>query len=297
MAIGRVGVLMGGTSSEREISLRSGRAISGALRGLGYEVADIDVGADVCADIRRQRISVAFLALHGGTGEDGSIQGMLEVMGMPYTGSGVLASALAMDKPASKIVFEAHGLKVPAYGIVTPGRPCAMDKFPIVVKPAREGSSVGVSIANNAAELASALEVAMAFDGRAVVEQFITGAEVHIGIMGGHALGGVQVMPHEGFYSYENKYNAGRTDYIIPPRIDEAAYARAKAAAVAAHEALGCRGASRVDLMLDERGAPYVLEVNTIPGMTETSLLPKIAASAGMDFPALIDAIIKEAIR
>lgn len=293
----RIGVLMGGTSSEREVSLRSGRAISDALRQLGYTVSDIDAGPNVCADIKREGIEAAFLALHGGTGEDGSIQGLLEVLGIPYTGSGVLASALAMDKPASKIFFKARGLRVPEYAIVTLDTPYVAASFPLVIKPAREGSSVGVSIAKDSSELEAALVTAIAFDGRAVVEEFISGAEVHIGIMAGRAMGGVQVKPHSGFYSFEAKYTSGKTDYIIPPEIDDETYARAKQAALGAHEALGCRGATRVDLMIDSEGTPFVLEVNTLPGMTATSLLPKIAASVGMDFPALIDGILKEAIQ
>lgn len=293
----RIGVLMGGTSSEREVSLKSGQAVSKALRGLGYTVIDIDAGPDVCARLKAEAIDAAFIALHGGVGEDGSIQGLLDVLGIPYTGSGVLASALAMDKPASKVMFRAAGLNVPGYAVVSKGEPYASERFPLVVKPSREGSSVGVFIVSGPDELKAALAAAAEFDGRAVVEDYIAGAEVQIAIMGGLPLGGVEVRPHSGFYSYENKYTAGRTDYIIPPAIDAAAYEAAKLAALGAHEALGCRGATRVDLIIDKAGTPYVLEVNTIPGMTETSLLPKIAASAGLDFPALINEILKEALR
>ena len=292
----RIGVLMGGTSAEREVSLRSGAAVSGALKGLGYDVVDIDAGPDVCATLRAERIDVAFIVLHGGLGEDGSIQGMLDVMAIPYTGSGVLASALAMDKPASKAMFKAHGLIIAEHLIAARGEACSPRRYPVVVKPSREGSSVGVSIIERPEDLQAAIDQAASFDGIAVIEEYIKGQEVQIAIMGGRPLGGVEVRPHEGFYSYENKYTAGKTDYIIPPELDAATYERAALAALGAHNALGCRGATRVDLIIDKAGTPYVLEVNTIPGMTETSLLPKIAASAGLSFPALINEMLKEAL-
>jgi len=292
----RIGVLLGGMSSERDVSLRSGRAVSGAIRSLGYDVVEVDAGRDLCAVLEREKIGVAFIALHGGTGEDGSVQGLLEVMGIPYTGSGVLASAMAMDKVVSKIMFQSHGLSVPRYEVVRDADARISLKAPVVVKPAGEGSSVGVSIVKEGEKLREALKAALSFSGIAIVEEYIRGREVHIGVIGGKALGGVEVRPKREFYSYEAKYTSGLTEYILPPELDDALYDRAKEAGCKAHEALGARGATRVDLLIDERGRIYVLEVNSIPGMTETSLLPKIAAHAGLDFPALILEILRDAL-
>jgi D-alanine-D-alanine ligase len=291
----RIGVLMGGISAEREISLRSGSAIYNALKGLGYNAVSIDIGSDICDVLDKGKIDVAFLALHGGYGEDGSIQGMLEVLGIPYTGSGVLASALAMDKEASKKVFLYHGIPVPPFEVLTrEHRAKSIDfKLPWVIKPATEGSSVGVNIARDKGNFEKALETAFSYGSRVIVEKYIEGQEIHIGILNGKVLGGVEVRPSLEFYNYEAKYTAGLTEYILPPEIAAETYERAKMTALSAHMALGCRGATRVDLRLNTEGAPYVLEVNTIPGMTETSLLPKIAGLAGFDFPGLIEEILR----
>lgn len=290
----RIGVLMGGTSAEREVSLRSGNSIFNALKGLGYDVKAIDVGKDICQRLKRQKIDIAFLALHGGTGEDGSIQGLLEVMAIPYTGSGVLASALAMDKLASKIMFSYHGIPVPPFE-ATPALCLPKIKMPWVIKPSSEGSSIGVSIVKNKNKLKDALKTALSFKGMALIEKYIEGKEVHIGILNGRVLGGVEVRPSLEFYSYEAKYTKGMTDYIIPPTLDKSTYKRVKELALSAHQALGCQGATRVDLIAALKGTVYVLEVNTIPGMTETSLLPKIASHAGLTFPSLVEKILKGA--
>jgi D-alanine-D-alanine ligase len=291
----RIGVLMGGTSAEREVSLRSGNAIYKALQESGYNVVAIDAGPDICIVLNREKVELAFLALHGGCGENGSIQGMLEVLGIKYTGSGVLASALAMDKEASKKIFLYHGIPVPPFVTLKKEQGAESIKFdlPWVVKPAAEGSSVGVSIVREKKVFDEALAKAFSFGPRTIVEKYIDGKEVHIGILNGRVLGGVEVRPSLEFYSYEAKYTSGLTEYILPPEIDGNAYEAAKAAALSAHSALGCKGASRVDLRIDAKGNPYVLEVNTIPGMTETSLLPKIAGLAGYDFPGLIEEIIR----
>jgi len=291
----RIGVLMGGISAEREVSLRSGSAIYNALKGLGYNALSIDVGSDICDVLDKGKIEAAFLALHGGYGEDGSIQGMLEVLGIPYTGSGVLASALAMDKEASKKVFLYHGIPVPPFTVIgsITGSPGPSFDFPWVIKPATEGSSVGVSIARDKGNFEKALETAFSYGSRVIVEKYIEGQEIHIGILNGRVLGGVEVRPSLEFYNYEAKYTPGLTEYILPPEITAETYERAKMTALSAHIALGCRGATRVDLRLNAEGEPYVLEVNTIPGMTETSLLPKIAGLAGFDFPGLIEEILR----
>lgn len=292
----KIGVLMGGSSAEREVSLRSGASIFNALKALGYNVAAVDVGPDICEVLGKEGIEVAFIALHGGTGEDGSIQGLLEVMGIPYTGSGVLPSALAMDKLASKKMFACQGVPVPRFETVNGRRPPELG-LPLVVKPAREGSSIGVSIVRKREALDGALESALAFNGVALIEEYVEGREVHIGILGDRVLGGVEVRPAHGFYDYRAKYSVeAGTRYLIPPELDEASYGRARQAALGAHRALGLSGATRVDLIVDRGGSPFVLEVNTIPGMTETSLLPKIARHAGLEFPALIEEILKDAL-
>ena len=299
-----VAVFMGGTSAEREVSLRSGNAIYSALKELGYRTIPVDVGPDICTVIKRKKIDLAFLALHGGLGENGSIQGMLEVLGIPYTGSGVLASALAMNKEASKQMFLFHKVSVPRFVLFerTSGtrkivHRLALERvgfrFPWVVKPVEEGSSVGVSIVRNAHAFKKALQEAFRYGKRVMVEKFIPGKEVHIGILNGRVLGGVEVRPSPEFYTYEAKYTAGLTDYILPPKINPETCRAAEESALKAHQALGCAGATRVDLRISRKGTPYVLEVNTIPGMTETSLLPKIAYSAGISFQQLIEEILR----
>ncbi len=294
----RIGVLMGGSSSEREVSVRSGLAIYQALQELGYNSVLVDVGRDIGNVLKKEKVRLAFLALHGGMGENGAIQGMLEILGIPYTGTGILASALAMDKEASKKIFMYHRLSVPPFITVT-REAFGIPPFPLpwVVKPATEGSSIGVSIVKEKTMLTQTLEKTFSFGRRAIIEKFIEGKEVHIGILGSRVLGGVEVRPSLEFYSYEAKYTSGLTEYIIPPQLDESVYEKAKDLALQAHTALGCSGASRVDLKTDEGGTPYVLEVNTLPGMTAISLLPKIAQSAGLSFKNLIEEIIRLAVK
>lgn len=287
----KIGVLMGGTSAEREVSLKSGAAVSKALKSLGYDVVEIDTGPDVCEQLVRHKVDLAFIALHGGHGENGAMQGLLEVQGIPYTGSGIMASAIAMDKLVSKEMFKVAGLSVPEYIMVDEPLDSIPMELPVVIKPSREGSSIGVTIVTKKEEIRPALEAALSYDGPALIERYIKGKEVQIGVLNDEALGGVEVRPKAEFYSYEAKYTSGMTEYILPPELDEATYERAMQAGLDAHKALGCFGASRVDLIVADDGAIYALEVNTIPGMTETSLLPKIAALAGKDFPTLVDAM------
>lgn len=291
----RIGVLMGGTSAEREVSLRSGSAVYNALKRLNYDVISIDVGKDICAVLERERIEIVFLVLHGGFGENGSIQGLLDVLGIPYTGSGVLASALAMDKEVSKKIFLYHNIPVPDFIVIDKMQEFQKINFPLpwVVKPATEGSSIGVSIVKDNTNLEDALKKAFLHSSRVIVEKFVEGKEVHIGILNNEVLGGVEVRPSLDFYNYQAKYTVGLTEYILPPEINNITYQKAGEIALNAHRAIGCKGATRVDLRIDTEGNPYVLEVNTIPGMTETSLLPKIAKLAGYDFSGLIEEILK----
>lgn len=310
----RIGVLAGGVSAEREVSLRTGNAIYKALTDLGYNAILIDPSENLCSALKTEGIEIAFIALHGGYGENGAVQGLLEVLGIPYTGSGVLSSALAMDKEASKKMFLYHKVPVPPFKIVKSYESGVMSSgnktpqlethnlklitgfdMPWVIKPANEGSSIGVSIVKTEEEVPEALKTAFSY-GDVIIEKYIKGREIQIGIMGQKALGGVEVKTSLEFYNYEAKYTAGHTQYILPPEVDGQVYDMLKQTALDAHKALGCRGATRVDLILDETGSPFVLEVNTIPGMTATSLLPKIAGLAGMGFPDLIEEILREAI-
>ncbi len=312
----RIGVLMGGLSAERDVSMRSGLAIYQTLQEAGYDAVPVDVGRDIVAVLKKEKVRLAFLALHGGTGENGAIQGMLDVLGVPYTGSGVLASALAMDKESSKKIFAYHGFSIAPFMVVvkdkgrkkkkTEGtRPDLIGSFvfpdfprpdfplPWIVKPSAEGSSIGVSIVKEESGLHDCLSRTFSFGRRLMIEKFIKGKELHIAVLGDKVLGGVEVRPSLEFYNYEAKYKSGLTDYVMPPEVDEEAYGRTKELALKAHLALGCSGATRVDFIMDERNEPYILEVNTLPGMTTTSLLPKIAVSAGMDFTELLEEIIR----
>jgi D-alanine-D-alanine ligase len=310
----KIGVLMGGSSAEREVSLKSGAAVFNALKSGRYNVVAIDAGQDLCEVLKREGIELAFIILHGGWGEDGSIQGLLEVLGIPYTGSGVLASALAMDKEATKKVFLYH--KIPVAPFVTvqgsmsemrrSGKhfslktPTARHRIPFgmpwVIKPATEGSSVGVSIVKDESSMGGAMETALRFGEKMIIEKFVKGKEIQVGILNDMILGSVEVRPKLEFYSYEAKYTPGMTDYILPPELHPQILKKAEGIALSAHQALGCTGATRVDLIVDDEGDVCALEVNTIPGMTETSLLPKIARQSGLDFSALLDELLKEAL-
>jgi len=289
---------MGGTSAEREVSLRTGAAILNALKNLGYNALGIDADRDIAEKLKKEKIELAFIALHGGTGEDGSIQGLLEVLGIPFTGSGVLASALSMDKEASKKMFVCRGVPVPEFAIAAKGKKTEIGfPLPWAVKPATEGSSVGVTMVNQESQFGPALEQALRYSKKAIIERRIFGKEIQVGILGDRILGSVEVRPSTDFYSYEAKYTAGKTEYILPPEVDKGLLNMVEENGLKAHRALGCKGATRVDLILDKDGRSYVLEVNTIPGMTETSLLPKIAALAGLGFPALVEEILREALK
>ena len=285
---GKIGVLLGGLSSEREVSLRTGEAVLAALRERGHDAIPIYVDGDVDIAVRQEQIDVAFIALHGRLGEDGCVQGLLELLGIPYTGSDVMASALAMHKAKAKELFRLHNLPTPAYYTLTaaelPDLAAIHGDFgmPCVVKPIREGSSVGVTICTHERELGPAIERALCFDHEVLVERYISGKEVSVAILEDRALGAVEIAPREGFYDYANKYTRGATDYFVPPRLSPERYRGVLAQALRAHMALGCQGATRVDMIVSDSGNEFVLEVNTVPGLTPTSLLPKIADAAGI---------------
>lgn len=298
----RVGVLLGGLSAEREISLRTGAAISRALRERGYTVVELDVGKDIARRLLEEGVEVAFIALHGRWGEDGCIQGLLESMGIPYTGSGVLASALGMDKVYAKRVFASHGLPTPPWRAF-PTAAAALEAqdslpfpFPVVVKPSREGSSVGVHICRTPEQYRPAVEEASRHAGTLLVEQFISGREVQGAVLDDEALGVIEVVPAREFYDYEAKYKSGSgTQYLFPAPLPPEQYEKVNAVCLAAHRALGCSGATRSDVIATATGEVYLLEVNTLPGMTEASLLPKIAAGRGIDFASLCERLLQGA--
>lgn len=286
----RITVLEGGISAEREVSLRTGSAVAAALRGQGHEVTEVVVESE---DFRLPaRCDVVFNALHGTFGEDGEVQRVLEGRGVPYTGCGIDSSARAFDKLASKRAFVAAGVPTPEFAVCGPQTDRPPFDVPLVVKPPRQGSSVGVTRVTEAAQWGAALLEALRFDDPVLVEKMIFGRELTVGILGEDALPVIEIVPREGFYDYANKYTAGRTEYLCPASLPEGATERVQRAALAAHRALGCEVYSRVDVLLDRDGSPSVLEVNTIPGMTATSLLPKAAASAGISFGALCERII-----
>jgi D-alanine-D-alanine ligase len=298
----RVGVLMGGIGPEREISLKTGEAVATALEGRGHLVVRIDADRKLAETLRKTPIDVAFLALHGPYGEDGCVQGMLEVMNIPYTGSGVLASALAMDKLKAKELFRLYNVPTPPYYVVEReelGRIAELHGsfgFPVFVKPRRSGSSVGAGRADSLAELVQRCEEAARFDRSVLVERFVVGREVTVAVLDGRALGALEIVPRGEFYDYKSKYSKGQSDYHLPARLPPTRYKGVLNLAERAHKALGCSGFTRVDLLVTEGENEYVLEVNTLPGMTPLSLLPKIAQGAGYDFGDLCEAILARAM-
>jgi D-alanine-D-alanine ligase len=297
----RVGVLMGGYDGEREVSLLTGEGVATALESLGHPVTRLVWNAEgqgLDELLRAHPVDAIFIALHGRGGEDGCVQGVLEVMGIPYTGSGVLASALAMDKLKAKEMFRLHNVPTPPYYSATRADLDDLEElhgsfgFPAIVKPRRGGSSLGVEKVGNLAELAAGIAGALAFDEHVLVERFVHAKEVHVGILEGRVLGAIQVVHKGRVYDYASKYTAGLTDYLAPPDLPATRLRGVMNLAERAARALSCAGACRVDLLVTEGENEYVLEVNTLPGMTPTSLLPKIAGAAGIEYPALCEAIL-----
>jgi D-alanine-D-alanine ligase len=302
----RIAVVMGGLSAEREVSLATGAGVVAALQEKRWDAVAIDwrEGTSLPRLLTDSGAHVVWNALHGTYGEDGAVQGLCSCLGLPCTGSGILASALAMDKVMSKRIFESNGVPTPRWTLLPHDGPAdgsdadaalATWTLPCVVKPANEGSSVGVSIVEDRAQLAAAVALARTFHGQVIVEEYIAGTEVFVGILDGRVLGSVEVRPATKFYDYEAKYKRTDTQYLIPPQIDGAIVERAEHFALAAYTALGCSGHARPDLRISPAGDAYVLEVNTLPGMTKTSLLPKIARAAGMDYATLCEQILASA--
>lgn len=302
----RVAILMGGRSAERDVSLHTGEQVAEALSSAGHRVQRIDAADD---DFIRQLESsdadVCFVALHGRFGEDGTVQGLLELLGIPYVGSSVLASALAMDKVVSKQLFAYAGLPSPEFVALRAGRPLDVAEITrelgekVVVKPANEGSAIGVTVVHSAEELSAGIETAFRYDDSVLVERFVEGTEVTVGVLGTSepfVLPTLEVVPEHEFYDYESKYVPGMSRHIIPARVSEAARLECQRVSLEAHVLLGCRGMSRADTIVTADERVYLLEVNTIPGMTKTSLLPDAARAAGIEFPDLCARLVRWAL-
>lgn len=284
----KIAVLLGGPGPEREVSLRSGAAVARTLRSLGALVQEIDV-KDSSLSLPKS-IDLAYNMIHGTFGEDGQIQQILERQGIPYTGEGVAGSQLAFDKILSKRAFDEHGVPTGRWHVIAAGQKPRFE-VPFVVKSPRQGSSVGVHIIKDFADLDAALEDCFRFGETVIVEEFFSGRELTVGILGDVALPIIEIVPREGFYDYQHKYTKGASEYFVPAPIGDEATQAVRYAALAAKRALGLEIYSRVDVILASDGRLNVLEINTIPGMTETSLLPKAAAAAGLDFPTLCERI------
>jgi len=305
----RIGVLMGGRSAEREVSLRTGAAVHRSLVRRGYDAVAIDVGPTLSQDLRDQKIDLVFLALHGPGGEDGAIQGYLDTLGIPYTGSGIQASAIGMHKVTTKTLLASARIPVPAGTVVKRGGNVSSatllraEKFhwPLVVKPASQGSTIGVTIVRKPSQWRDALALAHRYDTDAMVETYIPGHEVTVSIIGGHhvsplVLPAVEIVAPGGFYDFSAKYEKGKTQYLCPAPLSAAVTRQIRMLALRTYQVLGCEGAARVDFRITPRGRSVVLEINTVPGMTETSLLPMAAAQARIDYDELTERILESAL-
>ena len=299
-AFGRVAVLFGGTSAEREVSLKSGNAVLAALQNAGVDAFGIDVGTDFLQRLLAEKIDRAFIVLHGRGGEDGSMQGLLECAGIPYTGSGILASALAMDKLRTKQVWQSLGLPTPRHAALASVADCETAAnelcFPLIVKPAHEGSSIGMAKVASLDELISAWQDASRYDAQVLVEQVIAGPEFTIAMLRGQVLPPIGLGTPHSFYDYDAKYLANDTQYRIPCGLSAEKEAELKELTARACEAVGTQGWARADVMQDADGQFWLLEVNTVPGMTDHSLVPMAAKAAGLDFQQLVLAILADSL-
>ncbi|MBK9019590.1 MAG: D-alanine--D-alanine ligase [Sulfuritalea sp.] len=299
MEFGKVAVMMGGKSAEREVSLKSGAAVLAALRSSGVDAHAFDPRDKALEALHAEGFQRVFIALHGRGGEDGSLQGALDLLAIPYTGSGVLASALAMDKWRSKLVWQAAGLPVPDFAVLEGASDFAAVEqrlgLPLFVKPANEGSSIGISKVKQAGTLKAAYDVAARYDSCVLAERYLAGGEYTVGILAGEALPVIHIVPATEFYDYEAKYLRDDTEYRIPSGLGEAREAEMRDMALRAFAVLGGRGWGRMDLMLDAAGRVYCLEANTSPGMTDHSLVPMAARAAGIPFPQLVLKLLAEA--
>ena len=291
----RIGVLMGGFSSEREISLRSGKSVLSSLLELGYKAAPIDcAGDDMAGRLMKERIDVAFIALHGHYGENGAVQGLMEMMGIPYTGSGVLSSALAMDKAASKAFLSYHGIPTPEFMVLKNNEmPRPTLPMPFIVKPSSQGSTIGVSIVDKKDRYHAALRKAYRYDTKVLVERFVDGRELTVAILDGRVFPVLEIIAKGAIFNFRAKYTKGGYGVRVPAELKKGLESRIKSVALSTYNLIGCSGAARVDMILEDKTEePYVLEINTVPGMTEVSLFPRAAASEGIGYPALVELML-----
>ncbi|MDR3196049.1 MAG: D-alanine--D-alanine ligase [Endomicrobium sp.] len=293
----KIGVLYGGLSSEREISVKSGKAVLSALKKLKVMAVGIDANRDVAEKIRKANIDIAYIVLHGHMGEDGTVQGMLEIMGIPYVGCGVFASSASMDKDISKKLFRCSGIPTPEWTVIKRLEPVAeIKKYPIVVKPVSQGSALGVAIVKNATQFAVAAKEAFKYDKEIMVEKFISGKEITVGVLNGKSLPVIEIVPKGEFYDFKSKYQKGGSGHIIPARISCKAYSNAQYYAEKIFKVFKCKAVCRADMIVDKNNKVWVLENNTIPGMTATSLLPDASKTVGYDFKDLVLKIIESSL-
>ena len=304
----KVAVLKGGSSLERQVSLRSGARIAEALREGGHNVSEIDVDGGLVDTLKRLQPDAAFIALHGRGGEDGTVQELMEILDIPFTGCGVLASIQCMDKAVTKLILQKAGVPTPRFVTFNDtafrnlGAADALGAveqsfgFPVVVKPARQGSALGIKFAASIGELPGALVSAFSYDDRVLIEQFIKGREIAVSVLDGEALPAVEAVPtSQDFYDFESRYEIGKTDFVCPAELDDGVADRLAEIAEQVFELLGCHGFARVDFMLPEEGEPQVLEVNSIPGLTQTSLMPMAAEATGMSFEEFAERLLATA--
>lgn len=290
----KVAVVYGGPSPESEISKKSAESVISALKKLGHQVFPVELSEKLPIELSNIKPDKAFLVLHGSPGEDGTVQGLLEIMGIPYTGCGVAPSAISIDKDLTKRVLKSYGIPVPAGITLYKGEAVDADalEFPCVVKPARAGSSVGVSLVKSQSEFEKALSEAFSYDSKVLIEEYLEGKELTVGVVNGRAITPVEILPHREFYDYTAKYEDSATEYLVPAPVNSKLERRLKSIAEKVYKVLECKGAVRVDFRLNRYGSPFVLEVNTIPGLTERSLLPKAAAYEGLSFEKLIEEML-----
>lgn len=304
----KIAVLMGGRSLERDVSLKSGHRVYEALRDKGYEVFKLDVDENLVENLKQNPVDVVYIALHGKYGEDGTVQELLEIMGIPYTGPGVYSSHVGFDKSLAKEIFLRKDIPTPDFFTLSAGSfremgaAGALDDvvaklgLPIVVKPSSQGSALGIKIVHSVEELPGALIGALSYDDKVVLEKYIKGTEVSVSVLGEEnpeALPVVEISTKKEFFDFESMYTMGDTEYFIPARLPEELLKKVQDIAIRAHMVLNCRDVTRIDIMVDTDGNPYVLELNTSPGMTETSLLPMSAAAKGIDFNDLVEMLVK----
>lgn len=292
-----IGVLKGGMSSERKVSLKSGAAVADALRKRGHTVVEIDVGPDLPERLRAEKVEVAWIALHGAFGEDGCVQGLLEIMRIPYTGSSVAASAAAMDKISTKrLLADVPGMRLPGDRVWRDGDGIPEDTtYPVVAKTPTGGSTIGVYICKDAGDLESALVACMGWNEEVLLEDMVIGEEITVAVLDGVAMPVVAIRPNDGFFDFEAKYTKGQTEYIVPAPVSEAVSQSASEQAVAAYRTLSLSGIARADFIVDAEGTPWFLEINTIPGMTATSLSPMAAGALGISFEELVERLMRSA--